>query len=378
MRLEILAKENLERLGFVNKFKYVQYIQEFCGPGEFKIIVPLEEESVKYLVKGNYIWFEYHFVGIIEYTFKSEDEKKKELTIRGSSVNKILSFRTIPKTEAYHGTPGYIVQRLVFDHVTYPSDNKRAIQYVRPTNPNIDYGDRIENIHFTGKDIETHVENVLSSQDMGYFMYVVKDGNIVSRFWVISLFPNDRTIGSDKPVVFSFDMDNLSKMELLEDYTIFKNYAYIAGEDSGENRKVVEFGDNTLSGIDRIETYIDARDVQSEKPDGGTYTDEEYEAMLKQRGIEKLKECSYTISIDAVLNEANKFYEYNYDYLENEQGDFKLGDFVSVIDSELGLSFDLQISAITKTISENGDEHFDVKFGKDKITINELVRKGDL
>jgi hypothetical protein len=40
--------------------------------------------------------------------------------------------------------------------------------------------------------------------------------------------------------------------------------AYVAGEGEGENRKVVETGETDTESIDRIELYVDARDLQSE------------------------------------------------------------------------------------------------------------------
>ena len=55
MRLEIFDKNSRERIGMINKYKYVHYKQSFNGRGYFNIIVPLENKSILLLKKKNYI-----------------------------------------------------------------------------------------------------------------------------------------------------------------------------------------------------------------------------------------------------------------------------------------------------------------------------------
>ena len=52
-------------------------------------------------------------------------------------------------------------------------------------------------------------------------------------------------------------------MEYEEDGRDYNTVAIVASEGEGQDRRVVEVGDLTKTGIDRIELYVDARDLQS-------------------------------------------------------------------------------------------------------------------
>lgn len=62
---------------------------------------------------------------------------------------------------------------------------------------------------------------------------------------------------------FSFDLNNLDRLEYDEDGRQYASMALVASEGRGTDRKTLEVGDLSKEGIDRIETYVDARDIQS-------------------------------------------------------------------------------------------------------------------
>lgn len=100
-------------------------------------------------------------------------------------------------------------------------------------------------------------------------------------------------------------------------------------------------------------------------------TDEEYKELLKQRGLQKLEECKRFISFNGtVLVVGGTTYKY--------KEDFNLGDYVTVIDKDLNLQFDLQITEISKTVTEKGEEKFDIVFGEERATVQELIRRGGM
>lgn len=89
-------------------------------------------------------------------------------------------------------------------------------------------------------------------------------------------------------------------------------------------------------------------------------TDQELEQLMEQRGLEKLSEHVKFESADGTISTGSMSYKYGVD--------FKLGDFVSVYSKTLDKILNLQITSITKSIS-NGVEIFDIGFGKDKLNI---------
>lgn len=77
-------------------------------------------------------------------------------------------------------------------------------------------------------------------------------------------------------------------------------------------------------------------------------TEEEYYEALQQRGMEKLKEASVVDNFEAtVFTDTNNSFKYGRDY--------KNGDFVSIIDRQLGIRINAQIKGVTRSLTETGE-----------------------
>ena len=72
-------------------------------------------------------------------------------------------------------------------------------------------------------------------------------------------------------------------------------------------------------------------------------SDEEYTKLLEERAEEKFSENNKTKIYSATIIQANKQYTYLKDY--------KLGDWITIQDKELGIEVDAQITEITKSIT---------------------------
>lgn len=89
-------------------------------------------------------------------------------------------------------------------------------------------------------------------------------------------------------------------------------------------------------------------------------TNEELEDLMRIRGEEKLSEHVMFENVDGtVITNGTKFV-----YGE----DFNLGDYVSVYSKKMNKMLTLQVTSVTKTIS-NGVEYTDIGFGDDIIRI---------
>lgn len=95
-------------------------------------------------------------------------------------------------------------------------------------------------------------------------------------------------------------------------------------------------------------------------------TEEELYDLMEQRGLEKLVEHQRFVSFDGTIATGNMSYEYG--------KDFFLGDYVTVYSTKLGRYANLQVTAVTKTIS-SGAEHFDIEFGEDRLRVAKLIGK---
>lgn len=92
-------------------------------------------------------------------------------------------------------------------------------------------------------------------------------------------------------------------------------------------------------------------------------TQQELEELMTQRGMEFLEEHQRFVSFDGQILSGNMSYEYKKDFFK--------GDFVTVYSKQLNRYVNLQVTAVTKSIS-NGVEYFDITFGYDRVKIGRL------
>ena len=92
-------------------------------------------------------------------------------------------------------------------------------------------------------------------------------------------------------------------------------------------------------------------------------TDAELEALMEQRGLEKLEEHKKFVSVNGTILTGSMQYKYGVD--------FNKGDYVSVYSKKLNKVINLQITSVSKSISD-GVEYFDISFGKDRLTVTQL------
>lgn len=375
MNLEIFEKSNRTRIGMIKTYDFVQYEDEFNGEGSFEIQMPTTEESLMYLTFGNFILFDDGVVGIIKYKNDTEDDGTR-ITIKGKLTNNILSFRSFLLTASYYGTLSENSRQMVSDLMINNENEERNIYFVKLSTDEkyIPSSDKVR-VQNTGDKLSKVISEMFLPYGFGYEMYpVIKDYDEetgqysnLSEIEFRVLKPTDRTInnpGGNTPVVFSFELNNLKNMQYEEDGMEYNTVAIVASEGVGKERKIIEVGETEKTGYDRIELYVDARDIQSEDSEGNAIlTNEELEELMKQRGVEKLEEHKKFISFDGSIVEGNMKYTY--------KKDFYKGDYVSVIDKNNGNIFNLQIISVTKSVS-NGVEYFDITFGYDRLKVKKI------
>lgn len=142
-------------------------------------------------------------------------------------------------------------------------------------------------------------------------------------------------------VVFSDRLENVYGFEMESGREDLSNVAIVAGEGEGSARVVVWAPqDNSgITGADRRELFVDARDMKQE--DYGSLA--EYQAALRSRGIQKLvaQVKSYSFQIPPDSRHAFK-------------KDFYLGDRVGFEMLEYGVSLDAQVTQVIETFTPSG------------------------
>ena len=384
--IEILDR-NFKRLDILRHYTFSQYNMKFRGIGTFTVNAPLElntiflnrEEQYYLLFNGNV----HPVIGKVEDVKKESEDEENKLTITGRLALFILTKRIVSDTINTSGTTLEHMEKLVTENILKAKNNRYIPITIDDSAVNKNKLSKVDR-QVTGGYIWDEFEELLERDKLGVELYP----NIVPTYSVNDIDSNildwtlkfssgtDRTKGNvdgNVPVIFSQQLSNINRVDYERNVENHCNIAYVAGEGEGSNRKWYEIPINQeesqeTKGWERSELWIDARDIQSEDVDGNQLTDEQYNALIKQRAEEKAVDNDIQESYEATVVTKNKRYVYGKDYF--------LGDFVTVVDTQLGLEFDVQIVGITFSKQDTEEiTDIELQYGNKRISPQSILQQ---
>lgn len=197
--------------------------------------------------------------------------------------------------------------------------------------------------------------NIVPDPDTKQFVFKVLEGRNLTAGQ--SILP---------PVIFSPEFDSLGNLSYTESELDYKNYAIVAGQGEGIDRRVITLGDS--AGFDRYELFVDARDVEEERQEEGQEPIprpvEDIEADLVNRGNQKLAEHEQEVFLEGEpLSKSPFVYEDDYD----------LGDVVTLQHRDWGITMDARITEI-KEIHEGGFRKLEHTFGNSQPGLIDKIK----
>lgn len=361
-----------DAIGEINQFTSLMWPDKFNGHATFELWAPITQENKELIKKGNILWCGGDNAAIIEIIQSDVNDKgEKTYKVKGRTLEMLLTTRIVWGTYScsnkYSSTAMY---EIVNENCVNPVKAARKIPFLECAEDE-QIGKQITH-QKTGGEVYEALTSLASDADIGFcVLFRPREKKLI--FKVIE--GVDRSIMpistfDVNPVIFSTDMEDILKSSYYTNDQDVKSVALVAGEGEGSERKKVISGDDTSEGFLRRELYVDARDLQSEvfNEDGSTLSipEDEYEAMLNNRGDEKLSECVVTETFDATMRVAgNVQYVYGVDYNK--------GDKVIVQDTELGVQV---IGKITE-VSENFDDEYEliITFGYSYPTLIQKIKQ---
>lgn len=308
--------ESLTRVGEIRTVLSSTWEEKFADKGICQLVVANSETASKLLLPGR-------FVGKGDkstlWQIKTKEKRDGELWINGFTAN-----YTLLDDRIYDG---------VHMSNVVAEDLRTAVIGKRPPSIVALAADR----ELTGSVVSEHTYPVLfelakdlcGSVDYG-FRFVHDRTAKKLRFDVYA--------GEERSnAKFSEAFGNLANLVLQQSDADFKNVAYVGGEGEGSERIFVVCGDTTAEGLSRHELFVDARDLRKESDQ----TQAEYEALLKERGLQKLNEHNQKLSVTFDVNPSDFGSAYN------------LGDTVCCILPEDGLKLFVRVIAFEETIEDN-------------------------
>lgn len=342
-----------EALGDISQYTSLIWPDAYNGYAQFELWAPITEDNANLLKKENIIWCGGENAAIIEIVKATVTDKgEKVYDIKGRTLEKFLADRMIWGTYSGSGYASSIMYDMVDKSAINPTDVKRKIPYLVNAE-DLSVGKKIDQYQQTGGALYDALFQMAGESDIGFsVLFDPRNKRLVFEVRKGA----DRTQGNEEgndPVVFSTELEDILSSEYYANTQDKKNVALVQGEDKGTARKSVVVGDASLTGFNRKELYVDARDLQSEvfHEDGTstTLTSAEYNAVLSQRGNEKLADCDVIETFEAQIRQ---FGDVQYVFGE----DYVKGDKVTVIDEQLGVI----VSARITNVEEQYDEEYNL------------------
>lgn len=328
-----------KKIGIIDYSQSIIWTSRYCDAGDFELYLPVTSEALQLLKVGHSLMRsdkpdQLMIISSLQIT--TDEEAGDYITISGKSSEGIIGKRIVWKQTNLSGTLTDCVTRLMNENIISPEIAERAINH-------IEMGNCCEcsitlNKQITGDNLLDAIIAILSTYNLG-FKFTFTGSKL--KFCIYS--GVDRSANqTDRPqVIFSPEYDNLISSDYAADISEFKNIALVAGEGEGINRRTFTVGN--ASGMDRVEIFVDARDISSEV-DGGTLPATEYNALLSAKGIEALSETSIKESFSGTVDPQVN-YQFGIDY--------SLGDIVQVV-NEYGISAPARITEVIEAWDENG------------------------
>lgn len=317
-------------LGIVENQTSLVWTRRFFEAGDFLLYLPLTQKNLNLFTLGNIVTYKgANEAGIIEDINLRSTSTERVIIVQGRFLPSYLDRRLVRPTLNFSGKVEVAMRKIITDAVAIPRLEMGTLNDFPET---VDFQATYRNV----LDTETKLSK---GSNIGF--KIVPDFTDKVMYFETFKGLNKSRSQTDRPFVeFSDRFDNLASVERRTNDQLLKNVGYVGGEGEGSERIFVTVGDDTLTGLERREVFVDAKDLRSDD-----LTENEYLAVLATRGNEKLKEMILSDSYDVVtIPTGNFIYKTDYD----------LGDIVTVSKKDWNMKSDMMITEIQE-VYEHGN-----------------------
>jgi len=350
MIIHVLDK-SFNLVGVVDDYISVIWRPAYYEVGDFELYINATSEAVELLKEGYYLVRDtdisvddsgnvtYQKV-MINKGLKLETgvESGDYLTYTGKELKFLLHQRIVWQQSNLTGTVENAIRKLVDENAISPTDSNRVI-------PNLILGatsgltDTISKQE-TGGNLDEVIKEICTAYNYGWEVYIYNSSLVFILYAGV-----DRSYSQTvRPyVIFSDDFDNIINSTYERTTENYANCALIGGEGEGTARTFTTLN-NSVSGLDRFETFVDARDVSQNVGTENEIDTDTYITLLQERGLEKLAELAITEGFSG---------EVLTDIAFNYGEDFYLGDVVTVT-NKYGISKDVRVLSAIESADDSG------------------------
>lgn len=337
MEIRIYDRD-LNFVGLVENQRSFIWTRRYFEPGSFELHVPITDYTISLFQMGRLVSYAgAGDAGVIEELELEESALHNEIIAKGRFLASYMDRRLIRGTLNFNGRVEVAMRKILSDATPLPLVQLGTLK---------GYTDTIQ-FQATYKNVLDYEQKLSQSANIG-FHFVPDFTNKTITFELYKGVDRSRAQTERAFVEFSEEFDNINSVNYYTNETLFKTNAWVGGQGEGSARRIVAIGDSSLTGLDRREMFIDARDLS---PDD--LTDAEYVAVLSQRGHDVMRDYPKTTTFECTT-EANLNFKYRQDY--------DLGDIVTIRKKLWQVTANLRITEIME-VYEHGKMQVIPTFG---------------
>ena len=331
---------DLKAIGIIDDYKSLIWTPRYFEPGDFEIYTNASEKTLELLQLDRYVTRpDSDMVGIIETVrIESDPEVGDHIIAKGRCLKSLLDRRIVWSQTNIDGTVENGVRRLLTENFISPT---LAVRKMEKLVLGASQGfTETMSAQYTGDNVLEVIVTLCKQNGYGFKVILNDEKNF--EFQMYS--GTDRSYNQmvNPYVVFSPEFENVVSSNYDHDKSTLKNACNVAGEGEGVSRRTCGVG--SVSGLDRREMFVDARDIASETDSGSTLSTAQYNELLTQRGRETLAENPETVSFEGEVESVRQFV-FGRDYF--------LGDIVTVKNS-YGVTEHPRVIEVIQSHDESG------------------------
>ncbi|WP_202395595.1 siphovirus ReqiPepy6 Gp37-like family protein [Virgibacillus halodenitrificans] len=367
-----IYNEFLDLQGEIDTYQSLQFGRSYHGIATFELHVNRYMHEAEKLEKGNLIALnkQSNKVAIImtkEIALDQNGKETENFKLTGYTLDGLMTRRlTEPPSNDSHdrvkGNAETVMKHYVSKHFVHPDDPDRIFPHMEIAT------DRKRGNYFEWdsryKIVADELENISIKSGLGWGIFAdFKTKKLIFDVIEARDLTQDNPFGNH-PVFFSPEFETIKSQGFINSDNDLKTVGYVGGQGEGAERKVIKLGNET--GWDRIETFIDARDV-GEGEEDQKLTPEQIEQQLAERGQSKLNDMQTIYTLEAEILTPTQESPFQY------EKDFDLGDKVDVVNKLWRLKMTAPITEFME-IHEPGGFRLEGTFGRSRPTLISKIK----
>lgn len=353
-----LLNTNFEAIAVIDTYVSFIWTDRYDEAGDFELKMRMNPDLLAIFKKDYYLWTpKSDRLMIIEtLSVESDVEEGAIFTVAGRSLESLLMRRIVWKKTTFSiinvstGEKPNLqngIKKLLTENLINPSISIRKIPdfiFEESTDPKIT--SLTFEAQYFGEDLYSIVHSQCRENEIGFKVTLNADNQFVFKLYA----GVDRSYEqiTNPYVIFSPSYDNVLNTNYLDSVKAYKNVTLVAGENetdaNGEEIARETYVLGNAFGIDRREIFTDASSLSYDDGDGGTLSAAQYQAHLRQKGIDTLIKNVYITAFEGEID-PNRMYKYGEDYF--------IGDIVQIA-NEYGQEGRAYISEYVISCDTNG------------------------